>query len=90
MQIPNLHQKPFLISLSVFLGVLLVHLAGIYIYEGGKYVGLPGGSISIGIVGKAPDVMNPFTFGTNPANDLVFEFLFRGLIRYNSEQETIE
>jgi ABC-type transport system substrate-binding protein len=90
MQLPRFRRKPFLISTSVFATLLLIHLIGVYIFEWGKYVGLPGGSISIGVVGTPPDVMNPLIFGQNPANDLLFRFLFRGLITYNPQTEIAE
>lgn len=53
-------------------------------------MGLPGGSISIGTVGKTPDVMNPLSYGTSDANDLMFRFLFRGLISYNPDDESMQ
>lgn len=34
--------------------------------------------------------MNPLTFGASPANDLLFRFLFRGLLTYNPDDETME
>ncbi len=90
MDIPHFNRKPLIIVLSIFSGLLLIHLLGIYIYEWWKYLGLPGGSISIGVVGKTPDVMNPLTYGSSDSSDLMFRFMYRGLIRYNPEDETMQ
>ena len=40
------------------------------------------------MIGKAPDIMNPLSYGSNAYDSAVFRFLFRGLIRYNPEEET--
>jgi hypothetical protein len=66
----------------------MLHLIGVYIYSGGHYVGVPGGSTTIGAVGKAPNIMNPLSYGENSYDEAVFRFLFRGLIKYNPEEET--
>lgn len=55
---------------------------------GGNYVGLPGGSTSIGLIGTAPDMMKPLSYGKNPTDKIIYPFLFRGLIRYNPEDDT--
>lgn len=62
-----------------------LHLIGVYIYEGGTVIGVPGGSINIGLVGQSPEIPNPMNYGQNKQHDLVLSFLFRSLIRYNSE-----
>ena len=58
------YRKSILIFCSVAFGILFFHLIGGYLYADGKYVGLPGGSISIGMVGDAPNVMNPLQYGS--------------------------
>ena len=86
------YRKTMLITSSVLFGLFLVHLIGVYIYSNGKYVGLPGGSISVGIVADASTIspMNPLLYGQNKYNDLIYNLLFRSLIRYNSETEIYE
>lgn len=69
-----------LASTAVF---LFLHLIGVYIYEGGNAVGVPGGSVNIGLVGTAPEVPNPLLYGQNKQTDLILSFLFRGLLKYN-------
>ena len=41
--------------------------------------------MSIALIGKPVDIMNPFTYGPKDADNLVFRFLFRGLIQYDAE-----
>lgn len=55
---------------------------------GGHYVGLPGGSTSIAMIADTPDMMQPLTYGKNPTDQVVYRFLYRGLIRYNPEDNT--
>lgn len=54
----------------------------------GYYVWLPGWSTSIALIGDAPDMMKPLSYGKNPADEIVYPFLYRGLIRYNPEENT--
>jgi nucleotide-binding universal stress UspA family protein len=75
---------------SVILGFLIIHLIGIYIYSGGKYIGLPGGSVSIGIVSKAPNIIDPLGYGLSKNTDLVLRFLFRSMVRYNASKWLLE
>lgn len=81
-----LHYKKYILIGASTLGIIvLLHLVGVYIFLGGKYVWLPGGSVSIALIGKPVDIMNPFTYGPKDADNLVFRFLFRGLIQYDAE-----
>ena len=76
---------------SSILGVLtLVHLIGVYIYEGGSVLGVPGGSINIGLIGQSPEIPNPMQYGENKQYDLILSFLFRSIIRYNTESSIYE
>lgn len=90
------YRKTALIICAVLFGFFFVHLTGAYIYSNGKYVGLPGGSVSIGMVSDAdsyPDPMNPLSYGSGAAgraDDMIYNLLFRSLIRYNSEKEIFE
>lgn len=79
------YKKTVLIVSSVLFGALFLHLLWGYIYSNGKFVWLPGGSISIGMVGTAPDIMNPLSYGTGKVEEFMFNFLFRSLIHYNSD-----
>ncbi len=54
-----------------------------YIFVWGHYEWVKWGSISIGIVGTPPNPMNPFQYGKDSSTDLVYRFLFRGLVRYD-------
>lgn len=57
------YRKTALITCAVFFGLFFAHLTGAYIYSNGKYVGLPGGSVSVGIVSENyPDPMNPLLY----------------------------
>lgn len=73
-----------IISVALFV-VFFFHLVGSYIYSGGKFVGLPGGSVSVGAVSEnIPDPMNPFSYGSDHLGDLMFNMMFRSLVSYNS------
>ena len=48
---------------------------------------MPGGSTSIALIGDAPDMSQPLTYGKNPSDEIVYPFLYRGLIRYNPEDD---
>ena len=48
---------------------------------------MPGGSTSIALIGDAPDMSQPLTYGKNPADEIIYPFLYRGLIRYNPEDD---
>jgi ABC-type transport system substrate-binding protein len=74
---------PLLWTLGIVALFLFFHLIGVYIYKDGKLVGIPGGSVNIGMVGKAPENPNPLTFGQDKQHDLILSYLFRWLIRYN-------
>jgi ABC-type transport system substrate-binding protein len=80
------HLKKYLLIWAITIGMLvLLHLVGVYVFLGGKYVWLPGGSVSIALIGKPLDVMNPLSYGWSAGDNLVFRFMFRGLIQYNPE-----
>lgn len=78
-------RKNIIRTSGIIFGILFVHLIGVYIYDGGKYIWVPGGSIAIGAVWSVPDVMNPLSYGKSEYDSMVFPFLFRGLIQYNPE-----
>ena len=40
------------------------------------------------MITDAPDMMQPLSYGKNPADAIVYRFLYRGLIRYNPEDNT--
>ncbi len=92
MQLPQIRhpRKKTLILSTLISGVFFLHLIWVYIFEWGHYVGLPGGSISIGIIGDTPDVMNPLSYGKSPETDLMFHFLFRWILQYNPQTEILE
>lgn len=75
----------------VLCGFFLIHLVGAYIYSDGKYIGLPGGSVSVGAVSDSrPQPLNPLLYGHGKIDDTIYNMLFRSLIRYNSEKEIYE
>lgn len=76
---------PLLISVGMVAILLFVHLIWVYIYLGGSTIGIPWGSINIGLIGKAPDIPNPLEYGKERKHDLILTFLFRSLILYNYE-----
>ncbi|MBX9809462.1 hypothetical protein K2X92_03685, partial [Candidatus Gracilibacteria bacterium] len=80
---PGFRKKTITIGSSILFILISLHLIGVYIFSGGHYEGVRGGSISIGIVDTVPNAMNPFQYGTNHNSDLLYRFLFRGLIKYN-------
>ena len=81
---------PVLWTASVLGILLIIHLIWVYIYEGGSPIWVPGGSISIGLVGNTPDIPNPLSFGKNKQTDLILWFLFRGLLEYNDSKWSYE
>jgi Bacterial extracellular solute-binding proteins, family 5 Middle len=40
------------------------------------------------MIADTPDMMQPLSYGKNPADAIVYRFLYRGLIRYNPEDNT--
>lgn len=66
--------------------LITLHLIGVYIFVWGHYEWVRWGSISIGIVDTTPNPMNPFQYGMSDSTDLVYRFLFRGLIHYDGKQ----
>ncbi|NRH21246.1 hypothetical protein HOO68_04335 [Candidatus Gracilibacteria bacterium] len=76
-------QKIITIVSSITLVLISIHLIGVYIFAGGHYEGVKGGSISIGIVNTMPNPMNPFQYGKDSSIDLVYRFIFRGLVHYD-------
>ncbi len=84
-----LHLKKYLIlGTSLISVVLLWHLIWVYIFLNGKYVWLPGWSVSIGLIGKPVEIMNPFSYGKEKSGNLVFRFLFRSLLSYDPSTGT--
>lgn len=85
------YRKTILWISAVLSGLLLAHLAGAYIYSDGKYIGLPGGSVSVGVVSSSrPQPLNPLLYGSGDIDDMIYNLLFRSLIRYNPETEIFE
>ena len=76
-------QKIITTGSSILLVIITLHLIGVYIFVWGHYEWVKWGSISIGIVDTAPNPMNPFQYGKDSSTDLVYRFLFRGLVRYD-------
>lgn len=85
---PSHIRKPILIGIAALFFLLLTHLIWVYVYMWWHYVWLPGGSTSIAIIGGGPDMMNPLSYGKNPVDEIVYPFIYKGLIRYNSEDNT--
>ena len=55
------YRKTALLVCAVLCSFFVVHLVGAYIYSGGKYVGLPGGGVSVGVVSDSnPNPLNHF------------------------------
>lgn len=76
---------------TVLFSFFFLHLVGAYIYSDGKYVGVAGGSIRVGFVADYhPDPLNPLAYGTGKIDDMMYNLLFRSLIRYNSNHEIYE
>lgn len=85
------YRKSALIIFAVLFGFFFLHLIGVYVYSNGKYVGLPGGSVSVGFVSEThPDSLNPLAYGNGKTDDFLYNLLFRSLIRYNSEKAIFE
>ena len=81
---------PVIWTASIIGSLSFLHLIGVYIYEWGSVVGVPGGSINIGLVGESPTIPNPMKYSQNKQYDLILSFLFRSLIRYNNELSVYE
>lgn len=73
-------------SSLVIATIFLLHLIGVYIYEGGSQRGVEWGSTNIGLIGEAPSIPNPLEYGQNRQLDFMMKFLFRGLIRYDVDK----
>jgi hypothetical protein len=83
-------KKKIFLWASITLLLLLIHLIWVYIFEGWKFVWLPWGSISIGIVSETPRANNPLSYGKSSEGDFLFNFMFRSMLRYNTEHEIFE
>ncbi|MDD2694193.1 MAG: ABC transporter substrate-binding protein [Candidatus Gracilibacteria bacterium] len=81
----EIRKKGFLFAPIIGL-IFLVHLIGVYVYEGGVSMGVSGGSINIGLVGEAPAIPNPIDYTKNKYHDLILKFLFRSLITYDAKK----
>ncbi len=81
---------PALWTSSLVLCICLIHLAGVYIYEGGTPMGVIGWSINIGMIGDSPEIPNPIHYGQSKQTDLILKFLFRSLLRYDAARWTYE
>lgn len=85
------YRKPALIISTVLFVIFFLHLTGVYVFSNGKYVGLPGGSVSVGLISEhKADPMNPLNYGSGQTDDFMYNMLFRSLIRYNSDTEIYE
>lgn len=85
------YRKTALWTCVIVFSIFVVHLAWAYIYTGGKYIGLPGGSVSVGVVSDGhTDPLNPFLYWKWQIDDTIYNLLFRSLIRYNPETEIYE
>lgn len=86
------YRKPALIISSIIFGVFFLHSIGIYIYSNGKYVWLPGWSVQVAIVGDINSFkpLDPTQYWSWKINDLIYNMMFRSLIKYNSNQEIYE
>ncbi len=78
-----IRQKTIL-SLSITGLIFLIHLIGVYIYEGGQSIGERGGSINIGIVWTAPEIPNPLLYTKDKYHDMILRFLYRPMISYDA------
>lgn len=85
---PSHIRKPILIGIAILFFLLLAHLVWVYIYKWWHYVWLPGGSTSIAILGEAPDMMKPLSYGKNISDEIIYPFIYKWLIRYSSEDNT--
>lgn len=77
-------KKIITISSGILFVIIFLHLIGVYIFTWGHYEWVRGGSISIGIVDTTPNPLDPFQYGKNDSTDLLYRFIFRWLIRYDS------
>lgn len=77
-------KKIITISSIIVFVLIILHLIGVYIFMWGHYEWVRWGSISIGIVDATPNPLDPFQYGKSNSTDLLYRFLFRGLIRYDS------
>ncbi len=76
-------KKIITIASGILFSLISLHLIGVYIFAWGYYEWVRGGSISIGTIWTPPNVLDPFEYGKDKSSDLVYRFLFRGLVRYN-------
>ena len=85
------YRKTALLVCAVLCSFFILQLVGAYIYSGGKYVGLPGGGVSVGVVSDSnPNPLNPLLYGSGKVDDTLYNLLFRSLIRYNPATEIYE
>lgn len=85
------YRKTALIISAILFFVFFLHIIGSYLYSGGKFIGISGGSVSVGVVSnRIPDPLNPLTYGNESLDDLMFNMMFRSLVKYNSETGIFE
>ena len=82
--------RKYLAILSAFFVLAaLSNLVVIYLYDGSKVIPEHGGNVTIGMIGRFPN-MNPVQFRMDTNNDFVLRFLYRSLLSYDTATRTMQ
>ena len=82
--------KKYLLLISVFFTLAISsHLVYVYFYDGASKFPVVGWSISVWFIGDIPS-LNPLEFSLNPANDYMLQFLYKSLLKYDSQSKRME
>lgn len=82
--------KKYLFLLAFVISIVLgIHVIIVYLYDEAEMVAERGGTFSIGATGASPS-LNPTQYTLDTLNDFALRFLYRGLLKYNPENRTME
>lgn len=82
--------RKYLSLLSIlFVLVVLSHLIAVYLFEGSQVAPERGGAVSVGFIG-APPSLGSAQFRKDPSADFVLRFLYRSLLRYDIDSQTMQ
>jgi hypothetical protein len=82
--------KKYLFLLSIFfVSIISIHSVFVYLYNDSITSPEEGGSINVGMVGDVV-VPNPADYSQKSEADFILQFLYRGIIRYNTTTKKLE
>lgn len=78
----------FILSLFFFI-IILAHLVYVYLYDWAKKIPVIWWTVSVWFVWDIPN-LNPLEFWQNTSNDYILQFLYKSLLKYDSQTRKME